>query len=264
MNVIARKSYAEALGLSVDALSEQLRKQKLAQESGKSLAQITKDEAIEAQKRQDIQDKFNTAVEKLQDLLGSIVAGPLGTFLDMMTSLLSNAGVLYTIMGAIAVIMGTRMVVGLGKMIAQLGVALGLSTARAAAEVTAAEALTLGLVTVGIIAGVATVMGALSALMTPKKAGDIISPADGKTQVSTKEGGLFELSKNDDLIAGPGLANRKTGGGSVNNNIDLTPMINAINQVKASVDRLYNKDTSINMDGKKVGTTLLQGSYKVA
>jgi len=37
-------------------------------------------------------------------------------------------------------------------------------------------------------------------------AGDINSPARGKTQVSTKEGGLFELSKNDDLIAAPGAA----------------------------------------------------------
>lgn len=41
-------------------------------------------------------------------------------------------------------------------------------------------------------------------------------------------------------------------------------MIAAINQVKASVDKLYTKDTTINMDGKRVGTTLTQGSYKVA
>jgi hypothetical protein len=46
--------------------------------------------------------------------------------------------------------------------------------------------------------------------------------------------------------------------------IDLTPMIAAINEVKASIDKLYNKNTTINMDGTKVGTTLTQGSYKVA
>jgi hypothetical protein len=50
----------------------------------------------------------------------------------------------------------------------------------------------------------------------------------------------------------------------INTSIDLTPMIAAINEVKASVDKLYNKDTSINMDGKKVGTTLVQNSYKSA
>lgn len=39
------------------------------------------------------------------------------------------------------------------------------------------------------------------------KIGDLNSPADGKTVVSTKEGGLFELSPNDDLVAAPGAAN---------------------------------------------------------
>jgi hypothetical protein len=51
---------------------------------------------------------------------------------------------------------------------------------------------------------------------------------------------------------------------SIQPGIDLTPMITAINEVKASIDKLYNKNTSINMDGTKVGTTLTQGSYKVA
>jgi hypothetical protein len=51
---------------------------------------------------------------------------------------------------------------------------------------------------------------------------------------------------------------------SIQPNIDLTPMIAAINEVKASIDKLYNKNTSINMDGTKGGTTLTQGSYKVA
>jgi len=37
-------------------------------------------------------------------------------------------------------------------------------------------------------------------------AGDINSPAKGKTQISTKEGGLFELSPNDDIIAAPGAS----------------------------------------------------------
>jgi hypothetical protein len=42
-------------------------------------------------------------------------------------------------------------------------------------------------------------------------AGDMFSPADGRTQISTKEGGLFQLSKNDDVIAAPGLASAMAG-----------------------------------------------------
>jgi hypothetical protein len=41
-------------------------------------------------------------------------------------------------------------------------------------------------------------------------------------------------------------------------------MIAAINEVRDAVNKLYNKNTTINMDGKQVGTTLTQGSYKVA
>ena len=41
-------------------------------------------------------------------------------------------------------------------------------------------------------------------------------------------------------------------------------MITAINEVKSAVDRLYSKNTTISMDGKAVGTTLTQGSYKFA
>ena len=45
---------------------------------------------------------------------------------------------------------------------------------------------------------------------------------------------------------------------------DNTGMIKAINEVRDAVNKLYAKDQSINMDGKKVGTTLVQSSYKVA
>jgi hypothetical protein len=72
MNVLQQNALADAVGLTSDQLADQLAKQKLAQESGKSLAQITKEEALEAQKRQDIQKKFNALLEKVQDLIGNI------------------------------------------------------------------------------------------------------------------------------------------------------------------------------------------------
>jgi hypothetical protein len=69
----------------------------------------------------------------------------------------------------------------------------------------------------------ATMVGALFSAISKASsavpAGDMNSPAGGETMVSTKEGGLFKLSKNDDLIAAPGastaLANlsNNTGGG---------------------------------------------------
>jgi hypothetical protein len=88
MNVLQQKSLAAAMGLTVDELADQLRKQKIAQEQGKSLEQITKEEAEQAEKRQKIQEKFTAAIEKLQDLIGNIVAGPLGQLLEMFTNVL--------------------------------------------------------------------------------------------------------------------------------------------------------------------------------
>jgi hypothetical protein len=62
-------------------------------------------------------------------------------------------------------------------------------------------------------------MGTLAAGAITKfgTAGDVFSPADGKTQVSTKEGGLYELKKNDDWGAAPGLLNNINNPPSFNN-----------------------------------------------
>ena len=68
--------------------------------------------------------------------------------------------------------------------------------------------LLVGLAVAAVAAMIAGVMKARSA----SKAGDMFSPAGGKTQVSTKEGGLFELSPNDDFMAAPGLAGAVSGG----------------------------------------------------
>jgi hypothetical protein len=88
MNVIAQDAYAKALGTTSDELANQLKKREVALASGKSLAQITADEAEEATKRQDIQTKFNAAMEKLQSIIGNLVAGPLGTMLEMLSGAL--------------------------------------------------------------------------------------------------------------------------------------------------------------------------------
>jgi hypothetical protein len=41
-----------------------------------------------------------------------------------------------------------------------------------------------------------------------------MSPSDGVTRVSTKEGGLFELSPNDDLVAAPGAIKKMENAGA--------------------------------------------------
>jgi len=116
----------------------------------------------------------------------------------------------------------------------------------------------------GVAAAGAIALGA--SLMS--KGDDVMSsPGYGNRVLSTGEGSIA-LNNKDTVVAGTDLfggGGNKAGGESIQGpSIDLTPMIIAINAVKASVDRLYHKDQSVHMDGKKVGTTLSQGSHKVA
>ena len=123
----------------------------------------------------------------------------------------------------------------------------------------------------GIPLGIAAVAGLFSMVSKAKAVGDLNSPADGKTQVSTKEGGLFELSPNDDLVAAPGaasaLANKSDGaaGGGVGA-VASTPQINLsalsaplnamINEIKALRADMASGKIAVYMDTSKVTSNI--------
>ena len=103
--------------------------------------------------------------------------------------------------------------------------------------------------------------GAIMGVKALTKGDDVVSPGYGKRAILSPEG-TIALNNNDTVVAGTDL-----GGGQQNisgPSIDLTPMIVAINEVKAAVDGLMNRPVVINMDGKQVGSNLVQGSYKLA
>jgi hypothetical protein len=171
MNVLAQKSYSEALGLSADQLSEQLQKQKLAIESGKSLAQLTEEEALEAQKRQNIQDQFNQAMLKLQDIIGGLVAGPLGMMLSVLSDALSLIG---------KIVAGIQSVLGSGLTKILLGTITGLAVGGPVGAL------------VGGIAGIAS--AAIADDMVGYGARTLVTPD-----------GPIALNNNDTVIAGTNL-----------------------------------------------------------
>jgi hypothetical protein len=275
MNVLQQKSLAEAVGLTSDQLADQLRKQKIAEETGKSLAQITKEEALEAQKRQDIQSKFNAAVEKLQSLIGGLLAGPLGGFLDVLTKSLDIItaiagvfGTIYAINKGIALVEGIKYGYAVGSRAMELGKNSILIARQAILSGELAKAI--GIAAAYAIANPFTALAGLvvaagiGAAVYSQMDDGVIGPG-GETVVSGPKGSI-QLNKNDSIVAGTDLFGKgeTTKGQAISPSINLTPMISAINEVRDAVNKLYSKDTSINMDGKKVGTTLTQGSYKVA
>jgi DNA-binding XRE family transcriptional regulator len=125
---------------------------------------------------------------------------------------------------------------------------------------------------IGVPLGIAAVAGLFSMISKAKATavGDLMSSADGKTQISTKEGGLFELSPNDDLVAAPGaasalanagnststtLVDSKSGGGS--NLAALSAPLNAmINEIKALRADLNSGKIAVYMDTAKVTSNI--------
>jgi hypothetical protein len=271
LNRLQQNALAESVGMTSDALAETLRKREEALASGKSLAQVTEEEAAKALERTNIQDKFNQAILKLQDFIGNLVAGPLGSLLDILTDALSLVNLIALPFSAIYKL--TSMIGnGIGGWLDGLGIAgrliKGIASAAiiyAAYSAYAAVSTALAATIVGglaaPIAGAAAAAAVAAAgfgLLNSRKGDDVLSEGGyGKRTLLSPEGAI-KLNDKDTVIAGTDLG----GGGGMS--IDLTPMIAAINEVRTAVDRLYNKDTSINMDGKKVGSTLVQGTYKAA
>ena len=268
MNVIAQKSYAEALGLSADQLSEQLQKQKLAIESGKSLAQLTKEEAIKAEERQNVQDKFNAAILKLQDLVGGLVAGPFGKLLEVITSILDSTLLLSTIM---AVYIG-RQTYLLTLKAAELVLTKKNARANAADAAVEAGKQASKVPVVGAVLGIAAAIAAFAAFSgLLSKGDDVISPGYGKRMIFSPEGAVA-LNNKDTIVAGTDLGGG--GGEKITSSMDLTPMIAAINEVRNAVNNLASKSSDVVLDGQKVGkqlgtvkalgTSQVQNSYKLA
>jgi len=115
MNVLAQKSLAEAFGMSRDELADMLMKQEAIVNYGGKAAELNK-EQLDYMKKHNLsadqmldkvnnqrsaQEKFNDAVDKVKDLIGNIVAGPLGGFIDSLSNGLGYITKIFGVFGKI-------------------------------------------------------------------------------------------------------------------------------------------------------------------
>jgi hypothetical protein len=247
MNVLAQRSFAAAIGLSSDELANQLRLQKLAIESGKSLVQVTEEEAIEAQKRQDIQSKFNAAVEKLQDLLGNLVAGPLGKFLEILTNIVSSTVVLSGIIGGALFLNVLKLV----RIFKSLTIASIIDTAMKTFS---------GIPLAGFALATAAAAGGI-AYLNSKTADDMVSEGGyGKRTLLAPEGAI-KLNDKDTIIAGTNLGRSNPQPQQADN----SALIAAINrQTDVISSKNYNPTLQTVIGGSVVATAATQNSYNLA
>jgi len=267
MNVIAQEKVAAALGLSTDELSDQLLKQQYMGMSQEQVAALAGEEVAKRLEAVNAQDKFNAAVEKMQDLFANIAGGPLGQLAEMMAGLLDNSAALYGIMTAIAAISFTKLIVGLAAAAAESGL-LAISTATWSSILSFGAA---AIIAVGAIAAVAAAMKSGQQDIEP--AGDMFS-SKGKTIVSTKEGGLFSLSDNDDLAVAPGIGdmiNRSQNPSTTVVQQDNSALLSAVNTLitetkntNSGLDRLNAKQAVVKVDSQSLGTAQIIGNYNLA
>jgi hypothetical protein len=260
MNVLAQQAFSAAIGLSSDQLANQLRQQKLAIESGKSLAQITEEEAMEAEKRQSIQDKFNASIDKLKDLFGNLLAGPIGELLDIMTSILSKTWLLNGLVGGVLFYNMAKLykMARLLKM-EEIGVAIG--KAWAAAFSGPASIASGGLL--GLAVGAGLTAAIMSSVGSSSSMNDGVMGPNGKILYSKQEGAI-KLNENDTVVAGTDLFN-STIKPNTSNNTDSSGMIAAINNLNQTLtQKNFNPVVRTTIGGSEVAITSVQNSFNMA
>ena len=180
MNVLAQKDFASALGLTADELTDQLLKQQYLGKSRKEVAALAGEEVAQRLEALTAQDKFNNAVEKLQDIFVSLIDGPIGQFLNLLGDILG-------VIGKIGEAISKAIPAPILKILA--GVGAGAAVGSAFGGIGAIP---------GAIAG-----GLLAAGGVAANANDLMSGYGNRT-LSTPQGS-YALNNNDTVIAGTNL-----------------------------------------------------------
>jgi hypothetical protein len=234
MNVIQQNALAESLGLSSDQLSDQLLKQEAIGKSRSEIVALGGEEAAKRLEALAAQDKFNAAVEKLKDLFGNLVGGPLGTILDVLSDAVGLVGKL---------ISGIQSILGNTLMKGVLGAAAGFAVGGPMGAL------------IGGVAGLAS--GVMSS------ADDMVGYG---ARTLTTPTGTVALNNNDTVIAGTNLfkgddvmsfpkGKLNLGGG---NNGKLEELMSTL------IDVTKSTKIGVNLDGRAVGTGIVRATYQSA
>ena len=234
MNVLQQEAIAAAVGMQSDALSDILFKQDIQGKSAKELRAIGKDDLADRLEAQTSTDKLAAATEKMKNM-----------FADLGSAL---APVLMIF----------------GKILSIVGVIAGF--------------------TQDLIGGVASLFGlndsfkfgesaGVEATKSLFNVGDMNSAADGKTQISTKEGGLFQFSPNDDIVAAPGLSDYLNRVENVNINqqpqsstptvIQQTSDSSLAKETNSILRQMLNKQGDVRLDSTALGTAMSVNSFNI-
>lgn len=275
MNVIQQEAIAKAIGMERNELAqslidkealakigfkdaeaakakyEELRKTMTAEEAAAALGD---DQLAKQYEQQSNAEKFAQTIEHVKEIFVSIVDGPMGSILSMIGELLKNSKVVYGVFGALAALLGGKMLVSLVQTITKLGVMVAQAVAYAAAWAIA-NPIT-ALVGLGVAAGVGTMVYAqMKDGAIDPKGGLIVSGEKGSIQLDPKDSiiaGTDLIPKNmkDGTIDSKGNATSQGEKGSIK--VQAAGGGNDMSAVISAINALANRPINISIDGKKV------------
>ena len=255
MNVLQQEALAKSLGMQSDALADILFQQDVQGKNAKELRALGKDDLADRLEKQTMGEKFNDTMAKLKDMLVDVFTA-VSPILNIFTSILSVVGF---ILSPISALIGAA-----NKLGDVIGGVVGLLTAAAIAAITLGSGLTLGLGVAAIVAGTIAGIAILNSNQEKaKQVGDINSPAYGKTQISTKEGGLFELSKNDDIVAFPGASRAMAQAGQSQPQVAIQNDNTESKKTNQLLERILSKQGTVNLDSTAMGTAMSVNRYAI-
>ena len=289
INVIQQEAYAKSLGMSVGEMSDMLLKQEYLGKNGEIIKNTTDEELQNRIEQLSIQDKFNKSMEKLQDIIGSIVQGPLGTFVELVGKVLESTMGLSLVLGTIASIQLAKLISSF-KVLNKSAISL-LGTKRAislqerlnlmlanAKNATETRGLLLGsrrltqLVAQAALQALANPIGALVGIAAAATVGavaykylkgnDVKSPGYGKRTLLAPEGAI-QLNDKDTVLAGTNLEGNKSKESTsiMSPSINMQPLIDEMVAVRTILTSILNKEGNVSIDGNIVGKTLALAQY---
>jgi hypothetical protein len=205
------------------------------------------DQATASDKMRATQEKFMEMLTNMGAALAPIIdifAGIAGFIASSKETMAAFSGILVGVGTALAIIAAKSLVTAIGGIFSSFSeIPFG----------------------IGIPLAFGAVAGLTALVSSYQKAGDVMSPADGKTQISTKEGGLFELSKNDDLIAAPGAA-RAMARASQQPQQQTTVVQQDNSESKRTntlLEQILSKQGTIKLDSTDMGTAMSVNRYAI-
>lgn len=211
MNRIQQEAFADSLGMSVDQMSDMLL---LEQYRGKNFETIAAEQGEEVAKRVEAlstQERFNSAIEKMQDIVANVVQGPLGDMANLLSTILGSTtsiGALFGIMGGVQLL---KMITGFTKFVRVMKMlqkaAKGTAVANAIGAVVKNPLLGLAGVAAAGVAG-----AAIANMITSnsEEGDDVLSKPQGASggygsRVLLGPEGAISLNNRDTVIAGTDL-----------------------------------------------------------